>query len=201
MPKIVDHEERRRVLAHAVVEVADQRGLDNASLRTVAQHVDMSMGTVQHYFADREAMLDFVLDYVQQQRTARIERAVKTLSTPTPAAILDALVDEILTTDETNQVFERVNVMFLDRARRHPATAERLGQGRAEVIRLFTGLLEGRGLREGVDAVHAAEVLWALLESLPNAIPNAIPLGQHTSPSTRAVVHTYLHSITNESPR
>ncbi|MEL4357615.1 MULTISPECIES: TetR/AcrR family transcriptional regulator [unclassified Luteococcus] len=197
MPKIVDHEERRRVLAHAVVEVADQRGLDNASLRTVAQHVGMSMGTVQHYFADREAMLDFVLDYVQQQRTVRIERAVQALATPTPAAILDALVDEILTTDETNQVFERVNAMFLDRARRHPATAERLGQGRAEVVRLFTGLLEGRGLREGVDAAHAAEVLWALLESLPTAIT----LGQHTSLSARAVVHTYLRSITNESPR
>ncbi|MFZ2259563.1 TetR family transcriptional regulator [Luteococcus japonicus] len=163
----------------------------------MAQHVGMSMGTVQHYFADREAMLDFVLDYVQQQRTARIERAVQALATPTPAAILDALADEILTADETNQVFERVNAMFLDRARRHPATAERLGQGRAEVIRLFTGLLDGSGLNGRTEPVQAAGVLWALLESLPTAIT----LGQHTSLSARTVVHRHLASITKETVR
>ena len=193
MPKIVDHEERRRVLAHAVVEVASQRGLDNASLRVVAEHAGMSMGTVQHYFADREAMLDFVLDYTQRQRTGRIERGVKALVAPTPETIHDALIDEILTTDDTNAMFEQVNIMFVARAQRHQATGERLGAGRAEVIRLFTGLLQGQSLRSGIKASQAAEVLWALLESLPTAIS----LHQHTGDSARAVVRAYLDDITN----
>ncbi|WP_420175014.1 TetR/AcrR family transcriptional regulator [Luteococcus sp. OSA5] len=192
MPKIVDHDERRRVLARAVVEVADRRGLENASLRAVAQHAGMSMGAVQHYFTDREAMLEFVLEYTQQQRTARIHRAVQALSVPSPHAMLTAMVDEILTVDETNQIFERVNAMFVDRARRHPATAERLGQGRAEVIRLLTGLLQCHQ----EDPALAAEVLWALLESLPTAIT----LGQHTIDSARDVAHTYLSTITRETP-
>lgn len=196
MPKIVDHEQRRRVLARAVVEVAVQRGLDNASLRVVAEHAGMSMGTVQHYFADREAMLEFVLDYTQQQRTARIERAVKALAAPTPRAILDSLIDEILTVDETNAMFEQVHIMFIDRAQRHRVSAERLGVGRSEVIRLFTGLLQGQSLRADINPRQAAEVLWVLLESLPTAIS----LGQHTGDSARAVVRDYLNDIVKDPP-
>ncbi|MEJ6018606.1 TetR/AcrR family transcriptional regulator [Corynebacterium sp. H113] len=191
MPKIVDHQVRRRELAQAVVEVASKRSLDHASLRAVAQQAGMSMGTVQHYFEDRKAMLDFVLEYTQQQRTERIERAVVALATPTPTSILGAVVDEILTVDETNLMFEQVNMMFINRAHRDPDTATRLGRGRAEVVQLFTGLFHDLTLRDGLTPEIASEILWALLEDLPIAIT----LGQHTSQSARAVAHSYLKHI------
>lgn len=194
MPKIVNHEERRRELAQAVVEVAAEVGLENASLRRVAQHAGVSMGTVQHYFADQPAMLDFVLSQVQQQRSDRISGAVRTLSAPAPRAILGALADSVLADDPTNRMFERVNAMFIARAQHEPALAARLTEGRATVIGLLEGLLIGSGLRAGVDARAAAEALWAQLESLPIAIG----LGAHTTASARDVVDHYLAAVTQE---
>lgn len=197
MPKIVDHDARRRVLARAIVHVAAREGLENASLRAVGKEAGLAMGTVQHYFADREAMLDFVLGYVQEQRTSRIRRAVEGLPEPRPRALLDVIVDEVLAADEANLTFERVHLMFVARAQGHRPTAKRLAQGRAVVVGLMTQLLRDGGLRDGVAPSEAAEVLWALLDSLPVSIT----LGQHTAESARVLVRSYLAGITAEGTR
>ena len=191
MPKLVDHEERRRVLAGSIVAVAAREGLESASLRAVAKEAGMSMGAVQHYFTDREAMLGFVLAYVQEQRSDRIRRAVAALPYPSPRAMLDAIVDEVLTDDEANHTFERVHVMFVARAQGHRPTAEQLARGRAVVVQLMARLLGDGALRDGIDPGDAAEVVWALLDSLPVSIS----LGQHTSASAREVVHNYLATL------
>jgi TetR/AcrR family transcriptional regulator, transcriptional repressor of bet genes len=48
MPKQVDHEERRQEIAAAVVRLVTTRGIETASLRTVASEAGVSMGAVQH---------------------------------------------------------------------------------------------------------------------------------------------------------
>ncbi|NLZ97477.1 MAG: TetR family transcriptional regulator, partial [Micrococcus sp.] len=50
MPKIVDHEQRRRELAQAIWSIIALRGLSAVTLRSVAAEAGVSMGTVQHYF-------------------------------------------------------------------------------------------------------------------------------------------------------
>ena len=46
MPKVVDHEERRRELAHAVWRVIRRQGVDRASVRTVALEAGWSPGAL-----------------------------------------------------------------------------------------------------------------------------------------------------------
>lgn len=63
MPKQVDRDERRRAIAEAVLRLVTTRGIEAASLRTVAAEAGVSMGAVQHYFTTKAEMLLFALEY------------------------------------------------------------------------------------------------------------------------------------------
>ena len=57
MPKLVDHEERRRDIAHAVLRVVAQGGVPAADIRTVAAEAGWSTGVITHYYRDKRALL------------------------------------------------------------------------------------------------------------------------------------------------
>ena len=57
MPKIVDHQQRRREIAEAAWRTALRRGLDDLTMRTVAAEAQVSTGVLAHYFADKEALI------------------------------------------------------------------------------------------------------------------------------------------------
>ncbi|HTZ92269.1 MAG TPA: TetR/AcrR family transcriptional regulator [Streptosporangiaceae bacterium] len=83
MPKQVDHEERRREIAAAVVRLVTTRGIEAASLRTVASEAGVSMGAVQHYFTTKDEMLRFALAY---GNTLLGERATRLMAEQKPAS-------------------------------------------------------------------------------------------------------------------
>jgi AcrR family transcriptional regulator len=62
MPKQVDHDERRREIAAAVVRLAAARGLGGVSFREVAAEAGVSVALVQHYFGTKENLLIGTLD-------------------------------------------------------------------------------------------------------------------------------------------
>jgi len=57
MPKIVDHEERRRDIANAVLKLIARDGIGGANLRSVAKEAGWSTGIINHYFGDKQALL------------------------------------------------------------------------------------------------------------------------------------------------
>lgn len=57
MPKIVDHEERRRDIAKAVLRVVAREGVRGANLRSVANAAGWSTGVINHYFGSKQALL------------------------------------------------------------------------------------------------------------------------------------------------
>ena len=58
MPKIVDHDERRRQLAQATLRVIGRSGLGSATTRAVAEESGWSTGVLKHYYADKSALLE-----------------------------------------------------------------------------------------------------------------------------------------------
>lgn len=72
MPKIVDHDQRRRELAGAVQRVIARDGVAEVSIRTVAAESGWSSGALRHYFATRDELLAFACEQVIEQVTARI---------------------------------------------------------------------------------------------------------------------------------
>lgn len=62
MPKVVDHQQRRREIADAVSRIAGDRGLRGVSFREVAAEADVSVSLVQHYFGSKENLLVTTLE-------------------------------------------------------------------------------------------------------------------------------------------
>ena len=92
MPKLVDHEQRRKELAGAVWRVIVRDGVAEVSIRSVAAESGWSSGALRHYFATRAELLAFACEQVIEQVTNR-------LSTMQPAgSVRDAVGDILLQT-------------------------------------------------------------------------------------------------------
>jgi len=57
VPKIVDHEERRRDIARAALRVVAREGVRGADLRSVADEAGWSTGVINHYFVNKQTLL------------------------------------------------------------------------------------------------------------------------------------------------
>jgi TetR/AcrR family transcriptional regulator, transcriptional repressor of bet genes len=73
VPRIVDHEQRRAEIVHALWQVIAARGIEGVSLRVVAQAAGISTGRIQHYFRSREALVLAGLDLLIRRAVAAYE--------------------------------------------------------------------------------------------------------------------------------
>ena len=78
MPKIVDHEERRRELAEALWRVIAHSGPQAVSIRTVAAEAGLSAGALRHYFQTREELLVFAMDLSEERVVGRMREQSRT---------------------------------------------------------------------------------------------------------------------------
>jgi AcrR family transcriptional regulator len=121
MPKRVDHAERRRHIAEAVLRLVAVGGMDAVSLRDVAAEASVSMGMVQHYFHSKDRMLLFACDYLLERTRRRIQEEIAALPAPrTVRATLRAVFLETLPLDEERRAGARVWLAFLARAAVEP---------------------------------------------------------------------------------
>ncbi|WP_017580266.1 TetR/AcrR family transcriptional regulator [Nocardiopsis valliformis] len=84
MPKIVDHEERRRELAEALWRVIVASGPQAVSIRSVAAEAGLSPGALRHYFQTREELLVFAMDLSEQRVIQRMREYSRTLDPDLP---------------------------------------------------------------------------------------------------------------------
>lgn len=59
VPRVVDHEERRREIAYAVWYLIAARGIEAVTQRAVAAEAGISVGRIQHYFPSKEEMVRY----------------------------------------------------------------------------------------------------------------------------------------------
>jgi len=72
MPKLVDHELRRRQIADALLRVAAARGLHQAGLREVAAEAGLSVRLIQYYFGTKEQLLLYATHQLAVQLSDRV---------------------------------------------------------------------------------------------------------------------------------
>lgn len=73
MPKVVDHEQRRREIVDALWRVIQRDGLAAASVRTVAAESGWSAGSLRHYFATQDELRMLAMTSLLERATERIE--------------------------------------------------------------------------------------------------------------------------------
>ncbi|MFI1329858.1 TetR/AcrR family transcriptional regulator [Streptomyces sp. NPDC020845] len=114
MPKIVDHEARRRLIIRSVWSLIGRRGLAAVTMRELAAEAGFANGGLAPYFRDKDEILLAAFRYACEATERRLEGAVEEPSGG--LAALRSLCHELVPLDDTRLLEARVVVAFWDRA-------------------------------------------------------------------------------------
>jgi AcrR family transcriptional regulator len=177
VPKIVDHEQRRRELVDATLAVVAVGGIEAATVRRIAEEAGCTTGRITHYFADKEEVLVAAL---RQVHRAAGERMLAAIRQRRGLEALRAVLAEALPLDEERVLEWRVWLAFWGnaatsanlQAEQHQryrewrrlltrvlAAAQRNGQLSASIdldrlVDQIVALVDGFGLQGVLDPQH-----------------------------------------------
>ena len=160
MPKIVNHYERREYIARVSAEIIAEFGLEQATIREIAQRTGFSKGVIEHYFDDKDHIIDMALAWVNErylQREARLTEGKRGL-----AALEARLHNALPQTKEAMQEW-KIRLRFWSLAAvqndLHSLQGKRLALTR-ERYALDIEEAQAMGeLNSEIDKMHAADML------------------------------------------
>jgi AcrR family transcriptional regulator len=179
MPKEVDHAARRRELADAACRAIAHNGLEAATLADVAKESGWSIGSIRHYFPNKDELIAAALWRVGERVDDRIRR--RTAGGMTVKDLRTAAI-ELLPLDADGRQDSVVYLAFLAQAAVVPALAG-AAEGAAQrlqeplVERIAYAIRAGE-LSAGLDAEQEAARLRVLLDGLRLQL---ITTPQHTT--------------------
>ena len=101
MPRIVNHEKKRKSIAEAAWSIIKKDGVEKASIRRVAIEAGMSAGALRHYFSTKDEMLLFIMDYYLEEGKKRSQS--KSWSDNPLQAVAEVLL-ELIPIDEEKKI-------------------------------------------------------------------------------------------------
>ncbi len=190
MPKIVDHDARRRHIAEAVHRIIHDKGMQNVSLREVAAEAEMSMGAVQYYVTTKNQMLLLALEHIGIWIGNRVAAVAARQSTP-----LDLLRDtvlELLPLDDERSYLNRVGLAFQASSVVDDDQAAAMRLGVPLLLSLFAEKIRAAQaagqLAAHLDADKEASILYAFAQG----IVNATLVGHYTPEEVAALLDYHL---------
>lgn len=167
MPKVVDHEERRREIGEAVWRAVARRGMDAATVREIADEAGVSTGVLAHYFEDKDELLVHALRVSVERAAKRMERQSVGRSN---FEALGAVLREGLPLNEASRDEYRVWLNFWGRAAYSGALAAEQNHWytlwRGVVAALIEVCQREGVLRADLDAGREAGALIALVDGI-----------------------------------
>jgi AcrR family transcriptional regulator len=196
VPKIVDHDERRRSIIEATWRVIAREGIANASTRVIAREAGCSSAVLAHYFADKAELMSSAMLAGHAEVHARLDPELSGL-----ASVRQYML-ECLPLDERRRFLAVVEVSFWGQA----VGNRRLVDLYADEVQGFRGTLHVRlaqarergELRPDVDVeavVHELHVLNDGLSIQAALYPLSAPAEQQT-----AMVDAILDRIRSAGP-
>ncbi|MFD9408640.1 TetR/AcrR family transcriptional regulator [Streptomyces sp. NPDC059989] len=199
MPKQVDHEGRRRLIADAVCHLADERGLEGVTLRDVAARAQVSMGAVQRCFHTKEEMLVFALGHIGERIGERVRARLVRSPAQSAASALGHAATEVSLLREEHRAEARVWLAFVAQAAVSEVLAKTVKANYAALQETFTRLIsEASEASEDagpasvpLDAQREARTLLALADGLTAHVL----IGHLTSREAQDVLHAHLSGL------
>jgi TetR/AcrR family transcriptional regulator, transcriptional repressor of bet genes len=173
LPRHVDHDERRRVLAEALWRITEREGLEAVSMRDVAAEAGMT--SAQHYFASKDEMLAYAFEYMVERTVDRVYTAVEReqaagFGENASHDLLQETARSSLWTEPELLGQSRVWIAFVARAVVRPEFAAVLRKAYDElhegIVRILTYAQSVGGLANGVDPEAEATALIGLIDGL-----------------------------------
>jgi AcrR family transcriptional regulator len=167
MPKEVDHLARRRELADAACAVIARNGMAATTLADVAAESGWSIGSIRHYFPNKDELVASALWRVGERVDDRIRRHTAGGMTMND---LRAAATELLPLDDDRREMSLVYLAFMAQAAVVPALAD-AAEGAAQRLQeplagRIAHAVQAGELPAGLDAEHEAARLRVLLDGL-----------------------------------
>jgi AcrR family transcriptional regulator len=195
MPRLADHEQRRRQIAEAVWRIASARGLEDVSLRKVAAEAGVSLRLVQYYFGTRDDLLLGALEILNADAGKGIRAGIGPEEDATPREVLRALLVGMLPVGDERRTRYLVHLAYFVRSLSDPGLASAFSAAPPELERLTADLLAGgrdRGeVAPDLDLLPEAELLLSSVDGLQTSII----LGQRTPEAAIALIDHQLDRL------
>ena len=100
VPRQVDHKARRDQIAEALLDIVAGHGLEAISMRAVAAQAGVSTGRIQHYFANKDELLAYAMEYQDWLVQQRWNEQAWPEGEPTPREALRWVLLETIPRDD-----------------------------------------------------------------------------------------------------
>jgi AcrR family transcriptional regulator len=195
-------EARRRRILEAAVACFGRRGFHQTTTAEICAEAGMSPGNVFHYFANKDAIIEAIVEEDRRETTALFQKLKDA----------DDILDEMLRTLDTLLVIladptsTRLGVEVMAEAMRNPKVGALVKRNEAEAKALLVETLRRAAARGQVDATldmeKAAVWLMALVDGAFSRValePSFNP--EEQAPMLRTMVTRFLRPATMKSPR
>ena len=200
MPRRVDHQERRRQIADALVRTAATRGLHATGMREVAAEAGVSLRLVQYYFGTKEELLLAAMQQLAAQFSdramARIRQRRQGDGPASPRDIIAVILTEGLPADDERRTFTIVYTAYLALSLTDPALAlAPLIKNSGAVIDVVAAQLRA-AQAAGDSPAHLDPDLEALtLLTMSAGLGTSVIGGQSSVEQAQAVIDYHLHRL------
>lgn len=192
MPKVVDHDGRRRELAMVAASLVANQGVGKCTVRNMARAAGYSTGVVSHYFNDSNDMLFAAYQTAYRSSARRFRHDLQ--ADPSLAGLVNAL-ERSLPLNQDALAEWKVRIAFwgvTDFGDAIRAFEEFSSEGFVTMLAAQLGHLQDQGfLTLHTDARARATDLEALLTGL--AIQHLISPGAHPVKSIRRRLREHLY--------
>jgi AcrR family transcriptional regulator len=200
VPKRVDHEERRRQIADALVRAAATRGLHATGMREVAAEAGVSLRLVQYYFGTKEELLLAAMQQLAAQFAerglARIRRLRKADGPASPRDVIAAIMTEGLPADDERRTFTVVYTAYLALSLTDPALAiSPLVRNSGAVIDVVAAQLRAAQAAGDTPACVDPDTEALSLLAMSAGLGTSVLAGQSSAARAQAVIDYHLHRL------
>lgn len=165
--KYLPADERRAVTVAAVIELAAQQNPSAISTAAIAKHMSVTQGSLFRHFANKDAILESVMNWVAQRLLARIDNAMQNQTTAI-AALQAAFMTHIQFISEHPGV---PRLLFGELQRKENTAAKKLvtallGQYRQRIQQTLEQGKQNQELHSELDSSVAAQLFIGSIQGL-----------------------------------
>lgn len=165
--KYLPADERRAVTVAAVIELAAQQNPSAITTAAIAKHMSVTQGSLFRHFANKEAILESVINWVAKRLLARIDNAMQEQTTAI-AALQAAFMTHIQFISDHPGV---PRLLFAELQRKENTAAKKLvtallGQYRQRIQQTLEQGKHNQELHSELDSTVAAQLFIGSIQGL-----------------------------------
>jgi AcrR family transcriptional regulator len=169
MPKIINYDNQKEIIAEAAWRIIKREGIGNASVRNIAKEAGISSGALQHYFSSQSQLLEFAMNMVVERVEGRFTLIGNEISSITLENAKKILWNLMPVNEE--QELEMEVWLSLTVKAQHEPSLNKISKSTNEsmyliILTLLKQLEEAGLLKKGLELSMEAKRLHILLDGL-----------------------------------